>query len=99
MGFLAHRLRTLDRSLVIDMSGKFLGSRISCHVSEPYDNFSKYPPFPLKNVIVRGVGGVPQKKERKREERKIMPSTMATMFMPEAQGQRTHSARTKIISM
>jgi hypothetical protein len=26
---------------------------------EPLDNFSKYPPFPPKNRIVRGVGGVP----------------------------------------
>jgi hypothetical protein len=24
------------------------------------DNFSKYPPFPPKNRIVRGVGGVPE---------------------------------------
>ena len=32
--------------------------------------------------------------EREKRERKIMPSTMATMFMPAAQGQRMHSART-----
>jgi hypothetical protein len=27
---------------------------------EPLDNFSKYPPFPPKNRIVLGVGGVPE---------------------------------------
>ena len=26
-------------------------------ISEPYNNFWKYPPWPPKNVIVRGVGG------------------------------------------
>jgi hypothetical protein len=28
-------------------------------MSESYDNFLKYPTCPLKYVIVRGVGGVP----------------------------------------
>jgi hypothetical protein len=36
----------------------FLWVRSPCKISEPYDNFWKYPPCPPKNVIVRGVGGV-----------------------------------------
>ena len=35
-------------------------SEVISEVLEPLDNFSKYPPFPPKNRIVRGVGGVPE---------------------------------------
>ena len=55
----------------IDMSGNLLAhmsaespsnispnpSEVISEVSEPYCHFSKYPPFPPKNRIVRGVGG------------------------------------------
>ena len=51
MGVLAHRLRTIDRSLVSPST--------RAEILEPLDNFSKYPPFPPKNRIVQGVGGVP----------------------------------------
>ena len=34
-------------------------SEVISEVLEPLDNFSKYPPFPPKNCIVLGVGGVP----------------------------------------
>ena len=75
MGVLARRLRTLDVSTrpPINTSGNFPVhvsaesplnispnlSEVISEVSEPYDNFSKYPPFPPKYVIVRGVGGSP----------------------------------------
>ena len=52
MGVLAHRLRTLDRSLVSP-------SEVISEVLEPLDNFSKYPPFLPKNCIVWGVGESP----------------------------------------
>jgi hypothetical protein len=75
MGVLARRLRMLEVSTrpPINTSGNFPVhvsaesplnispnlSEVISEVSEPYDNFSKYPPFPPKYVIVRGVGGSP----------------------------------------
>jgi hypothetical protein len=35
-------------------------SEVISEVLEPLDNFSKYPPFPPKNRIVRGVAGIPE---------------------------------------
>ena len=35
-------------------------SEVISEVSEPYDNFSEYPPFPHKNVIVQELEGVPK---------------------------------------
>ena len=44
-----------------------------------------------QSILVEKLG---PRREREKEEREIMPLTMAPMFMPAAQGQRTHSART-----
>jgi hypothetical protein len=76
MGVLAHRLRTLDRSLVPPSTRAEIfrrmclqshlqtppptPSEVISEVLEPLDNFSKYPPFPPKKRIVQGVGGVPE---------------------------------------
>jgi hypothetical protein len=73
MGVLAHRIRTLDRSLIppsfhfpAHVSAESPSntspnpSEVISEVLESLDNFSKYPPFPPKNCIVRGVGGVPK---------------------------------------
>jgi hypothetical protein len=38
---------------------KFSGAHVCRVTLKPLDNFSKYPPFP-PNIIVRGVGGVPE---------------------------------------
>jgi hypothetical protein len=73
MGVLAHRLRTLDRSLVPQSTQAEIFPRtcLQSHLKTPpptppksYLKFwnprTSYPPFPAKNCIVQGVGGVPE---------------------------------------
>jgi hypothetical protein len=76
MGVLAHRLHTLDRSLVPPYrhERKFSGACVSRvtfkHLPQAFRShilsfgtlgqLFEIPPFPPKNRIVRGVGGVPE---------------------------------------
>jgi hypothetical protein len=75
MGVLAHRLRTLDGCSSPHRNERKFSAHVSAEshlnsspnpsevislVLEPLDKISKYPPFPPKNHIVRGLGGVPE---------------------------------------
>jgi hypothetical protein len=75
MGFLAHRLRTLDRSLVPPSTQAEIFQRtcLQSHLQTPPEplrshirsfgtigQLFKIPPFCPQNRIVQGVGGVPE---------------------------------------